>query len=169
MSEYQITISITYLVCIIQNVCSWKALIMQKILIVENDTILANTLKSFFISKGYECSTSSSIGSSVELIEHTSFDLVVLDRVLDDGDGIEVLEFIHDFSFQTKVILLSDLKSEEQRVSGLEAGADDYLPKPFSLVELNLRVRKHLLTHKLKKAELLKVGDLSVNPETGEV
>lgn len=141
----------------------------NKILIVENDKSLSTSLQKYLQSKDYSCTTASSVSESVDLLESQAFDLVIIDRVLDDGDGLDIIEFLSDFSFQTKILVLSDLKTETNRITGLEAGADDYITKPFSLIELGIKVKKLLQTHKLKENELLTIGDITANPQTGEV
>jgi len=142
---------------------------MKNILIVENNKILAQTLSSNLKSIGYFTQICSSVESAINELESYSYDLVILDRVLDDGDGIEVAEFINDFSYQVKVLMLSELSNTKQRIKGLENGADDYIAKPFSLTELNIKVKKLLNTQKIKEVEKLTLGTLSLLPETGEL
>lgn len=142
---------------------------MKQILIVENDTVLATTLSDHLKRKDFHCVTCDSVQKAIYELENFSYDLIILDRILTDGDGIEVAEFIADFSYQTKVLILSELANHTERVKGLEKGADDYLAKPFSLTELTLKVNKLLHTHKIKTIEKLTLGNISITPETGEL
>lgn len=142
---------------------------MPNILIVENDTTLAETVATHLKNKNYFCTLVTTVSDAISELENFSYDLILLDRILSDGDGIEVAEFVSDFSFQTKILMLSELGQVIERIKGLENGADDYLPKPFSLTELTLKVEKLLLSHKLKPQELLQLGKISVSPESGEV
>lgn len=142
---------------------------MKNILIVENDKTLASTLSNHLKNKGYFTNISSTVDNAVQELENFSYDLVILDRILDDGDGLEVSEFINDFSFQVKVIILSELSEVKDRIKGLEKGADDYLAKPFSLTELSIKVQKLLNTLKTQNIEKLTLGNISIVPETGEL
>lgn len=142
---------------------------MKNILIVENNKTLATTLATHLKNKKFFVSVTTTIEDSIKELENYSYDLVILDRILDDGDGIEVAEFISDFSYQTKVLILSEIESTNERIRGLESGADDYLIKPFSLTELTIKIQKLLNTQKIKEIEKLSLGKISIMPETGEL
>ena len=114
---------------------------MSTILIIEDETRIAA-----FVAKGLKSAgfTSHATASGVEgaaLAVHGGFDLVVLDVGLPDIDGFEVLERIRGQGVAVPVILLTARSSVADRVAGLEGGADDYMPKPFSFEELLARIR----------------------------
>lgn len=142
---------------------------MKNILIVENNQILAQTLTKHLKSKGFFCNSLPSVESAISELENFSYDLIILDRILDDGDGIEVAQFINDFSYQTKVLMLSELSNTNEKIRGLENGADDYLAKPFSLTELTIKINKLLNIQKVKNIEELKLGKIIIKPESGEI
>ena len=142
---------------------------MKHILLLENDQTLAQLIVKHLQAKNYFVQHVARISSAIKELENFSYDLVILDRVVDDGDGIEVAEFITDFSYQTKVIILSELNKTHERVAGLEKGADDYLCKPFSLTELSIKIQKLLQTQKIKSAEELTLANLKILAESGEV
>ncbi|MCB9812911.1 MAG: response regulator transcription factor [Pseudomonadales bacterium] len=142
---------------------------MKKILIVENDKTLLNTIADFFKSKGFTCETCSTVQKACDLIEQNDYDLLILDRILDDGDGLEVAEFLNDFNYKTRIIILSQKSKVEERINGLEIGADDYLAKPFSMSELFLRVKNLLAKQKVKNSNSLSLGKVTIFPKTGEV
>jgi len=119
---------------------------MSTILIIEDETRIAA-----FVAKGLKSAgfTSHATASGVEgatLAVHGGFDLVVLDVGLPDIDGFEVLERIRGQGVAVPVILLTARSSVADRVAGLEGGADDYMPKPFSFEELLARIRLRLRT-----------------------
>lgn len=143
--------------------------IMQHILIVENDRPLAQTIKAHLQSRNYQCTVTSNLDDSYTELEQFKYDLVILDRVLDDGDGIELLPFLTDCAFQTKSIVLSQKSQVLERIRGLEQGADDYVPKPFSLTELTLKVEKLLHTQKLTQTPSITAGGLTIFPESGQI
>lgn len=142
---------------------------MKNILIVENDKTLAKTLAQHLQNKQFFCNICDSIESAIQELENFSYDLVLLDRILSDGDGIEIAQFLSDFSFQTKILVISELSQIKERIKGLENGADDYISKPFSLTEITLKINKLLNTQKIKVREELGLGKLLILPESGEL
>jgi two-component system, OmpR family, response regulator len=142
---------------------------MKHILIVENDKTLANTLAQHLKSKNYFCTICDSIEQAIHELENFPFNLIILDRILTDGDGLEIAEFVNDFSYQTKILILSELSHINERVTGLEKGADDYLAKPFSLPELTLKINKLINIQKIKDVESLTLGPLTIIPDSGSL
>lgn len=127
---------------------------MSTILIVEDEARIAA-----FIAKGLKAAgfTSHQTASGVEgatLAVHGNFDLMILDVGLPDIDGFEVLERVRGQGVTVPVIMLTARSSVEDRVAGLEGGADDYMPKPFSFEELLARIRLRLRTERPATAEL---------------
>ncbi len=112
--------------------------------------------------------TAATVEQAYSILEKENIDLALLDRVLDDGDGIEIVSYLNDISFHTRTILLSQLGETEQRILGLSKGADDYLPKPFSLTELSLKVEKLLSKEKINTSGNLRAGELVLQTATGE-
>ncbi len=119
-----------------------------KILIIEDDVILGALLKdSVFNSDEFEFSIIHSFKDAKPILRelHSDsdvFDMIVLDLKLPDGSGLDLLKALRLINGELPVIILSSKNAEADRISGLEAGADDYLCKPFSLKELYIRVKK---------------------------
>ncbi|SHJ76120.1 DNA-binding response regulator, OmpR family, contains REC and winged-helix (wHTH) domain [Tessaracoccus bendigoensis DSM 12906] len=117
---------------------------MSAILIVEDETRIASFIAKGLRAAGFSPRTSASGREAVSLVVQGEFDLVVLDVGLPDIDGFEVLEQIRGQGVTVPVIMLTARSSIEDRVAGLEGGADDYMPKPFSFEELLARIRLRL-------------------------
>ena len=109
-------------------------------LVVEDDTDVAVPLASFFRARGFDATISASGREALDHVADTLTDLVVLDRVLPDLDGLEVCGILRDRGFGGGIIMLSARGREMDVVTGLDAGADDYLAKPCSVAELEARV-----------------------------
>lgn len=113
----------------------------MKLLIVEDDIELLRTILKYFDAFGYVLEKAKTLKEGREKLAEHSYDCVILDLNLPDGDGIELLHQIKSKDKTTGVIILSANSSLETKVAGLEVGADDYLTKPFHLSELNARVK----------------------------
>lgn len=138
----------------------------KTILIAENDPQLAQLLFDQLGSK-YQCKLVTTLQKAYDLLEQHEFELVIADRLLDDGDSLELIEYLHDCAFQTKVLVISKLGESRQRINGLEKGADDYLPKPFSLGELKLKVEKMMTLTKLGAQNIFQFGKVTIYPDQG--
>lgn len=113
---------------------------MGKIAIVDDDIELCSLLVEFLSLEGFNCSVEHNGNSGEQRILEEEFDLVILDIMLPGIDGLEVLRRIRRFS-QVPVLMLTARGDESDRITGLELGADDYLPKPFNPRELLARIR----------------------------
>lgn len=117
---------------------------MSTILIIEDETRIAAFISKGLKAAGYTSHSTASGSEGASLAVHGNFDLVILDVGLPDIDGFEVLERIRGQGVAVPVIMLTARSSVADRVAGLEGGADDYMPKPFSFEELLARIRLRL-------------------------
>ena len=113
----------------------------KKILVVEDESHLANGLQFNLEREGYEVVVAGDGKAALECMREQSFDLMILDLMLPKMGGIEVAKNIRKTDTRFPILMLSAKSTEEDRSTGLEAGADDYLAKPFHLPELLLRVK----------------------------
>ncbi len=130
---------------------------MTKILLVEDDESLGSTLVERLCVDGYDVEWRMSLAAGRESFAESSYDLAILDVGLPDGTGFTLGREIKEHSL-TPVIFLTAMNSAEYRLEGFELGADDYIPKPFHLKELLLRIRKLISV-----AQQTHVGDLTFN------
>src|ERR1700719_3708307 len=134
----------------------------MRILVVEDEKRIADFLSRGLESGGYAVDVAATGGSAIDMIHSTDYDLVILDLGLPDVDGLTVLQKIRTRKTSPAVLILSARDAIDDRVKGLETGADDYLVKPFAYVELLARVRV-LLRRGQPTPERLQVGDLSLD------
>jgi DNA-binding response OmpR family regulator len=104
-----------------------------------------------------------------ELAEMTPYDAIILDLMLPKKDGIEVCRDLRDKHVNTPILMLTARDTIEDRVEGLDSGADDYLVKPFAIEELRARLRALLRRESSDKSGLIQVGDLALDPATHSV
>jgi two-component system copper resistance phosphate regulon response regulator CusR len=133
-----------------------------RILIVEDEKRIQDFLSRGLESAGYAVDVAGSGGTAIDLVHATEYDLVILDLMLPDMDGLTVLQKIRNRKVNPPVLILSARDAVDDRVKGLELGADDYLTKPFAFVELLARVRA-LLRRGQPTPERLQVGDLTLD------
>ena len=131
----------------------------MRFLVVEDEKRIADFLSRGLESAGYAVDVAGDGGNAIEMVHHTEYDLVILDMMLPDMDGLQVLQKIRNRKTSPPVLILSARGAVDDRVKGLELGADDYLVKPFAFVELLARVRV-LLRRGQPTPERLQVGDL---------
>jgi heavy metal response regulator len=133
-----------------------------RILVVEDEKRIADFLCRGLEGAGYAVDAAANGASAIERIHSADYDLVVLDLMLPDMDGLHILEKIRNRKAGPPVLILSARGGLDDRVKGLEQGADDYLVKPFAFVELLARVRA-LLRRGQPAPERLQVADLTLD------
>jgi two-component system alkaline phosphatase synthesis response regulator PhoP len=144
---------------------------MQKkhsILLVEDEENLQDALRLNFEMEGYDVTSAYDGAEALKAIHSEYFDLIVLDVMLPEIDGIAVCENIRLFNSEIPILILSAKNSSTDRVMGLQKGADDYLTKPFDLTELLLRVKKlinksKLISSKSPITEVFHFGKNNIN------
>jgi len=134
----------------------------MRILVVEDEKRIADFLTRGMQGAGYAVDIAPDGTTAIDFIHATDYDLVILDLMLPDMDGLKVLERVRSRKVGPPVLILSARGQVDDRVKGLEQGADDYLVKPFAFVELLARVRA-LLRRGQPSPEKLQVADLSVD------
>jgi two-component system copper resistance phosphate regulon response regulator CusR len=134
----------------------------MRILVVEDEKRIADFLSRGLESGGYGVDVAGDGASALEMVHATEYDLIILDLGLPDIDGMAVLKKLRTRKTSPPVLILSARDAVDDRVKGLETGADDYLVKPFAYVELLARVRV-LLRRGQPTPERLQVGDLSLD------
>jgi len=134
----------------------------MRLLVVEDEKRIADFIARGLESAGYAVDIAGDGNSALQLVQQTDYDLIILDLMLPDMDGLKVLERIRNRKSSSPVMILSARSGVDDRVNGLELGADDYLTKPFAFVELLARVRV-LLRRGQPMAERLVVADLTLD------
>jgi DNA-binding response OmpR family regulator len=141
----------------------------MKILVIEDEPKVGRAVQEGLQAEGYEVSLAGTGEDGFFLASSQPFDLIVLDVMLPGRDGLEVLGALRRQNLSTQVLLLTAKDAIEDRVAGLDAGADDYLIKPFAFPELCARIRALLRRGKSEPAASLKVGPLEIDSATRTV
>ncbi|WP_373899332.1 response regulator transcription factor [Haloimpatiens sp. FM7315] len=137
----------------------------EKILIIEDEKKLSNVIELYLKKEGYLTYTAYDGFEGEKKIEEEEFDLIILDIMMPNKDGWSLLRKIKSISPKTKVILTTARGEEEDRVFGLELGADDYMVKPLSMRELILRVKLRLKSKESSSLEKFNFKDITIEIE----
>lgn len=140
------------------------------VLIVEDDRLIAENLYDFLEARGHQCDFASSLAEARRIIGLGNFDVVLLDRGLPDGDGADLVRSLRAVGKMPPVLLLTARDTLEDKLAGFDAGADDYLVKPFALKEVEARLLA-LQRRRVPRddGEPLQQGRLSFDPASREV
>lgn len=142
---------------------------MSHILIVEDEESLARVIELELGYENYETTTVHNGREAFTLLEQQSYDLILLDIMLPEMSGMEILRRFRNFDTTTPVLLLTARDEVYDKVSGLDLGANDYITKPFEMEELLARIRVHLRTLKKTSSKVLVHQDLRVELDSREV
>jgi DNA-binding response OmpR family regulator len=135
----------------------------MRILLVEDESQLLSAYVKGLKQDGYAIDTASDGATAVELCEINTYDLVVLDINLPKLNGIEVLKQVRSLNKSVKIIIVSANRSIEQRIEGLDLGANDYLTKPFDFQELRARIRALLRRDFISQPKVLSINDFNID------
>lgn len=141
---------------------------MAKVLIIEDDANIADFIKRGLAQKDFDVAVAFTGVQGLEAAKSTSPDLVVLDLILPDMDGIDVCRELR-CGGNIGIVILTARHMVGERVLGLEAGADDYLPKPFAFEELVARIRSVLRRKSALGEDVIRVGDLEIDTKRRQV
>ena len=128
----------------------------MRLLLIEDEEDLINTLSRGLRKVGYAVDTATDGRDGLDLFYMNEYDLIILDLNLPSMDGLEILSKIREENQDCKILILSARSNYEQRIEGLDKGADDYLVKPFDFGELNARIRNLLRRRFTKQSSRLK-------------
>ena len=141
---------------------------MEKILLVEDEVELRRATSTIISFNGYDVSTAEDGMQALDMVKSSSYDLIVMDIMMPKIDGITALKEMRKIGINTPVILLTAKSMVDDKVEGLDAGANDYLTKPFEAKELMARIRA-ILRSKEEENKKYVIGNLSFDKEKSEL
>jgi DNA-binding response OmpR family regulator len=135
----------------------------MKLLVVEDESSLLQSIREYFTQEDFLCEGVATYTEAILKIEDFNYDCIILDINLPDGNGLKLLEYLRQFKKDDGVIIISARSSLDDKIAGLNLGADDYLTKPFHLSELNARVKALIRRKYGQGTNVLEMGDLRLN------
>jgi len=141
----------------------------MKILLIEDESTLAQSILSFLLKEGFTAEWVSGYKAAVDKIEEDTYDCFLVDISLPDGNGLNIVRFLKKLNADAGIIIITAKNSLNDRVEGLDLGADDYLSKPFHLAELNSRIKAVLRRRKFAGLKTIEIDNLRIIPDNFEV
>lgn len=141
----------------------------MKLLIVEDNPDLLENIITYLKREGYLCEIAEDYDQAFDKIMSFTYDVVLIDIMIPKGNGLQLLRELKSVSPQTGTIIISAKNSLDDKVSGLELGADDYLTKPFQLPELLARIKAVNRRNHLGGMEIIRANEISINTKNREV
>ncbi len=135
----------------------------MKILIIEDEPELANSIVEYLSTEKYLCEMASTYQKAITKIESFTYDCILLDITLPDGNGLKILERLKEQQKQDGVIIISAKNSLNDKIRGLQIGADDYLTKPFHLSELSARVYSIIRRKQFDNTNIIQQNEVTIN------
>ncbi|KNB60213.1 response regulator transcription factor [Chryseobacterium sp. Hurlbut01] len=135
----------------------------MKILIIEDETELAKSISEYLSGENYICEFASTFVKAMEKIKDFQYDCILLDIGLPDGNGLAILEELKNTNKQDGVIIISAKNALDDKIKGLQLGADDYLTKPFHLSELMARIYSIIRRKQFNNSNIIKQNELQID------
>jgi DNA-binding response OmpR family regulator len=141
----------------------------MKVLLIEDEIALADSICEYLQKESYLCEVVHTFEQAVEKIHLYQYDCIIVDIGLPDGSGLNVIRALKENGSGTGIIIVSARNSLDDKISGLDIGADDYLTKPFHLPELNARIKSVIRRRSFGGVNEIVYNDLRILPEKMEV
>lgn len=141
----------------------------MKVLIIEDNIELAKNIYQFLIQEGYICEISHSYKEAHNKLASYKYDTIILDIMLPDGSGLDILKYIKFEKIQSCILIISAKNALDDKILGLDLGADDYLTKPFHLPELHARLKAIYRRKNLKGDNVVAFNEININTDKMEV
>ena len=126
---------------------------------------MSESISTYLSAQDYSCEIAENFAAAIQKTEYNSYDCILLDIGLPDGSGLKILEQLKEDKKADGVLIISAKNSLDDKITGLNLGADDYLPKPFHLSELNARVAAIIRRKNFEGNSLIEVDDLVIDTQ----
>lgn len=141
----------------------------MKILIIEDENDLVETMKNYLASEGFICESAASWFEAEDSLSVFNYDIIILDLTLPGGDGLDLIKLIKERNKNAGLLIVSAKNSLDDKIKGLDMGADDYISKPFHLAELNSRIKSLARRRHYDGTNELIFNEIKINVESNEV
>lgn len=141
----------------------------MKIILIEDEMALASSVENYLKKEGYVCESANDYITAIEKIHFYEYDIALVDITLPDGNGLEIIKLLKELNPKTGILIISAKNSLDDKISGLDLGADDYITKPFHLAELNSRVKAVIRRRNYDGEKIISINEIEINFEKHSV
>ena len=141
----------------------------MKLLLIEDEIALADNIHAYLSTNEVVCEVASSYNIAIDKLGIYKYDIIILDIMLPDGNGLDIVRYLKESQLESGILIISAKNSIDDKVDGLELGADDYLTKPFHLSELNARLKAIYRRRKFQGHKTIQLNDLQIDTDNHEV
>lgn len=141
----------------------------MKILVVEDELEINESICHFFRTEGHIVENAGTLRDAYDKVDSCEYDCVILDLSLPDGDGLKLIKELKSNRLSTSIIVVSARSSTDDRIIGLDLGADDYIVKPFSMAELNARIKSIIRRSKFGGNSEIVFNEFRILPESRQI
>ena len=141
----------------------------MKILILEDETELSTVVGNYLTDAGHTCELATHLDEAMEKVSIYEYDILLLDIGLPDGNGLDLIHLVKQIQVRTGIIIVSAKNSIDDKIAGLDLGADDYMTKPFQLSELNSRIKAVLRRRHFEGTALVNFNEIAVDTDSKTV
>ena len=141
----------------------------MKLLIIEDNEDLLNNIRTYLKREGYICESAENYSQAFDKVMSYTYDVVLIDIMIPGGSGLQVLRELKSVNPETGTIIISAKNALDDKIEGLELGADDYITKPFQLPELHARIKAVNRRQQRDGKEIINVNEIAINTKTMEV
>ena len=141
----------------------------MKILIIEDEIELVMAVKKFLEPEGFLCETASSFFEAEDSLSSYNYDIIILDLTLPGGNGLDLIKLIKEMNRKAGLLIVSAKNSLDDKIRGLDMGADDYITKPFHLAELNSRIKSLARRRHFDGSNELVFNEIRIKTDSNEV
>lgn len=138
----------------------------MKVLIIEDEKELSAVIGNYLTDAGYTCEQATHLEQAVDKVSIYEYDILLLDIGLPDGNGLDLINTVKQIQAKTGVIIVSAKNSLDDKIAGLDLGADDYMTKPFQLSELNSRIKAVLRRRHFEGSHLVLFNEITIDTES---
>ncbi len=141
----------------------------MKILIIEDEKALKESIQKYLEYQGYVCETAENFLTAKEKIQQFNYDCIVVDIGLPYGSGLDIVKELKNMESKAGIIIISAKNSLEDKLTGLESGSDDYITKPFHLSELNARINAVLRRRSFGGSKIIAFNEIKLNTDAQRI
>ncbi|MGH1366448.1 MAG: response regulator transcription factor [Calditrichia bacterium] len=141
----------------------------MKILLIEDEVSLSDAITTYLVESNYICESVTTVADAEEKVDLYEYDVILVDISLPDGNGLDIIELLKKARSNSGIVIISAKNSIDDKIIGLNLGADDYITKPFHMAELNARIKSVIRRRQFEGHAKVEFNEININLDTSDV